>query len=149
LISHPAQQRRNIDTAIRLAAECAEAGSCIAMRRRSPTMVSEPRPRGRRRRGVPDHPERLPDILEIDEAASHEASFTEGPLGRLVGLIELVRRSSRSSRPDRGLPHEDEDLAELRTVRTPSTTSSTGGAEGAAEPLAEALDRLEDCSAPV
>ena len=63
--------------------------------------------------------ERLADILEIDESRiTLEASFTEDLSADSLALIELVEAieqelEDRSS----GFRIEDEDLADLRTVR--------------------------------
>jgi acyl carrier protein len=63
--------------------------------------------------------ERLADILEIEESRiTLEASFTEDLLADSLALIELVEAIEQELE-DRaaGFRIEDEDLAELRTVR--------------------------------
>src|SRR5690242_17278746 len=63
--------------------------------------------------------ERLADILEIDESRiTMEASFTEDLSADSLALIELVEAIEQELE-DRaeGFRIEDEDLAELRTVR--------------------------------
>jgi len=63
--------------------------------------------------------ERLADILEIDESRiTLEASFTEDLSADSLALIELVEAIEQELE-DRaeGFRIEDEDLAELRTVR--------------------------------
>lgn len=63
--------------------------------------------------------ERLADILEIDEdRITMEASFTEDLSADSLALIELVEALEQELE-DRaeGFRIEDEDLAELRTVR--------------------------------
>ena len=63
--------------------------------------------------------ERLADILEIDESRiTMEASFTEDLSADSLALIELVEAIEQALE-DRaaGFRIEDEDLAELRTVR--------------------------------
>jgi acyl carrier protein len=63
--------------------------------------------------------ERLADILEIEESRiTLEASFTEDLSADSLALIELVEAIEQELE-DRaeGFRIEDEDLAELRTVR--------------------------------
>jgi acyl carrier protein len=63
--------------------------------------------------------ERLADILEIEESRiTMEASFTEDLSADSLALIELVEAIEQELE-DRaeGFRIEDEDLAELRTVR--------------------------------
>jgi acyl carrier protein len=63
--------------------------------------------------------ERLADILEIEESRiTLEASFTEDLSADSLALIELVEAIEQEME-DRaaGFRIEDEDLAELRTVR--------------------------------
>jgi acyl carrier protein len=63
--------------------------------------------------------ERLADILEIEESKiTMEASFTEDLSADSLALIELVEAIEQELE-DRaeGFRIEDEDLAELRTVR--------------------------------
>ena len=63
--------------------------------------------------------ERLADILEIDESRiTMEASFTEDLSADSLALIELVEAIEQELE-DRaeGFRIEDEDLADLRTVR--------------------------------
>jgi acyl carrier protein len=63
--------------------------------------------------------ERLADILEIDESRiTLEASFTDDLSADSLALIELVEAIEQELE-DRaeGFRIEDEDLAELRTVR--------------------------------
>jgi acyl carrier protein len=63
--------------------------------------------------------ERLADILEIDESRiTLEASFSEDLSADSLALIELVEAIEQELE-DRasGFRIEDEDLAELRTVR--------------------------------
>ena len=63
--------------------------------------------------------ERLADILEIEESRiTLEASFTEDLSADSLALIELVEAIEQALE-DRaaGFRIEDEDLAELRTVR--------------------------------
>ena len=63
--------------------------------------------------------ERLADILEIEESrVTLEASFTEDLSADSLALIELVEAIEQEleDRAD-GFRIEDEDLAELRTVR--------------------------------
>ena len=63
--------------------------------------------------------ERLADILEIDESRiTLEASFTEDLSADSLALIELVE-ALEAELEDRasGFRIEDEDLADLRTVR--------------------------------
>ena len=63
--------------------------------------------------------ERLADILEIEESRiTLEASFTEDLSADSLALIELVEAIEQDLE-DRasGFRIEDEDLAELRTVR--------------------------------
>ena len=63
--------------------------------------------------------ERLADILEIDESRiTMEASFTEDLSADSLALIELVEAIEQElEHRAEGFRIEDEDLAELRTVR--------------------------------
>lgn len=63
--------------------------------------------------------ERLADILEIDESRiTMEASFQEDLSADSLALIELVEALEQELEPvTTGFRIEDEDLAELRTVR--------------------------------
>src|SRR5438105_8728339 len=68
--------------------------------------------------------ERLADILEIEESRiTLEASFTEDLSADSLALIELVEAIEQELE-DRaeGVRIEDEDLAELRTVRDADRT---------------------------
>ena len=63
--------------------------------------------------------ERLADILEIEESRiTMEASFTEDLSADSLALIELVEAIEQElEHRAEGFRIEDEDLAELRTVR--------------------------------
>ena len=63
--------------------------------------------------------ERLADILEIDESRiTMEASFTEDLSADSLAFIELVEAIEQElEHRAEGFRIEDEDLAELRTVR--------------------------------
>src|SRR5206468_6293812 len=86
--------------------------------------------------------ERLADILEIDESRiTMEASFTEDLSADSLALIELVEAIEQELE-DRaeGFRIEDEDLAELRTVRDAVDYVVEGvGGEGGARRWPRAL----------